>query len=162
MRRYWLVILLIAIVILFFRVKWEVKRIYVEDPEVKKMVEEILREKRYRYKFTDTRERSLIIEKDRAIVPPNEVVLHLDWPEKVKKRVKELVEPFFQKIGLSATESQMATAEVFLEAVIESFFEGNQSLFENSYYCGEIYVFSNGKCVAEYDPSTGELVFLDK
>lgn len=34
------------------------------------MVEEILREKRYRYKFTDTRERALIIEKDRAIVPP--------------------------------------------------------------------------------------------
>jgi hypothetical protein len=126
------------------------------------MVEEILREKHYRYKFTDTRERALIIEKDRAIVPPNEAVLYLDWSEKVKEKVKELVEPFFQKIELSATESRIATTEVLVEAVIESFFEGNQSLFENSYYCGEIYVFSNGKCVAEYDPSTGELVFLDK
>lgn len=162
MKRYWLVILLISIVILFLRVKWEVKRIYVEDPEVKKMVEEILREKRYRYKFTDTRERALIIERDRAIVPPDEVVLYLDWPEKVKEKVRELVEPFFQKIELSATESQMATTEVLVEALIESFFEGNWSLFENSYYCGEIYVFSNGKCVAEYDPSTGELVLFDK
>jgi hypothetical protein len=35
-KRYWLVILLIAIVVLFLRVKWEVKRIYVEDPDIKK------------------------------------------------------------------------------------------------------------------------------
>ena len=161
MKRHWLLLPLIVSVILFFRIKWDVKKIYVKDLELKEVVKKILVEKHYRFSFVDSEKNALVIEEDRVILPPNGVVLRLDWSNEEKEKVKKLAESLFQKrVILSATETEIATRDVMLEKALDSFFKGDSSFFENEYYCGDIYLFSEGKCVARYDPKTEELVFF--
>ncbi|PLV56633.1 hypothetical protein [Thermotoga sp. SG1] len=161
MKRHWFILLSIAIVILLFRVKWDVKKIYVKDYEIKEMVEKILTEKYYRFSFVDNEENTLVIEKDRVILPPNDIVLHLDWSEEKKEKARRLAESLFQEeVALSATETKIATEDVILERALDSFFRGDSSFFENGYYCGDIYLFLKDECVARYDPKTEELVLF--
>ncbi|PLV59220.1 hypothetical protein [Thermotoga sp. KOL6] len=162
MKKQWILILLLAFAILFFRIKWEAKRVFVEDPGLKNTVRTILEKKHYRFTFTNERKNSLVIEKNRVIVPPNNVVLNLDWDAETKKKVKQLIGSFFQDIVFSATETKIATRDIILEAAIESFFENKNTLFENSYYCGFMYIFSKERCVARYDPKTGEFVLFEQ
>lgn len=124
MKRHWFILFSIAIVILLFRVKWDVKKIYVKDNGIKEMVEKILIEKHYRFSFVDNEENALVIEKDRMILPPNDIVLHLDWSEEKKEKAKRLAESLFQEgVVLSATETKIATEDVILERALDSFSE---------------------------------------
>lgn len=165
LKNFLLVLLLIAsgITIVLFKSKMEILKIYVDD-RVKKMVVEILDNRRVKYELRNNRGKNMVIfEVNKVIIPPNEETFYLDWSVKVKEKAWETFYEMFgdiENVYISASRSGV-TKKPIVEKAIEIFTTGKgREFFENGFSVLPIYFLIKKEkgfdAIFIYDPITGE------
>ncbi|WP_041076780.1 hypothetical protein [Thermotoga caldifontis] len=167
----------LTIALVIFRTSTQRLKLFCEEP-LKSVVVKILEERRVAYEFSEPREADLVVRMNQVVYKG--MVYHLEWEERINKRIEELILLHFPGASIKSSSAgflsksyevafQDSTHKIELRVagddalagMIESILSQRNDYFENGFLLAPIEATFDGQKIFTYDPRA-EQVFFEK